>query len=60
MWRHQAYFRLFRHVTLNLVRWASNAKAAIGIFPNKAPKEMTIHCTTTEKQLQSINLHKTV
>jgi len=33
------YFRLFRHVTLHLVHWASNATAAIEIFPNAHQKK---------------------
>jgi len=39
MWRHKAYFRLFRHVTLCLVRWASIATAAIEIYPNAHQKK---------------------
>jgi len=39
MWRHEVYFRLFRHVTLYLVHWASNATIAIEIFPNAHQKK---------------------
>jgi len=39
MWGHEAYLRLFRHVTLYLVHWASNATPAIGIFPKAYQKK---------------------
>jgi len=35
MWHHNVYFRLFRHVTVYLLHWASNATAATEVFPNK-------------------------
>jgi len=59
MWRLNAYFRLFRHVTLHLVHWASNATAAIEIFPNTHQKKWRYIVYRLKKQLQSINLHKT-
>jgi len=37
--KNKAYFRLFRHVTLYLMRWASNATAAFDIFPKAHKKK---------------------
>jgi len=60
MWRHKAYFRLLRQVTLCLGQWASNATAAIEIFPNPHQKKWRYIVYRLKKQLQSINLHNTV